>query len=388
MSEEAKKIELPAYETVALVLQGGGALGSYQAGVYQGLHEAGIMPNWFCGISIGALNAAILAGNPPERRMERLTEFWDTICNSALFPEWAVDDRFAPKLGNGDIRSAASAFAAMRALFEGQRGFYAPRFPAPFLMPGGGPAATSYYDTAPLKETLERLVDFDRINSKEVRVSVGAVDVETGNFTYFDNANRVLKPEHFMASGALPPGFPAVEIEGRHYWDGGLLSNTPLTEVLTHPPRRDTLAFQVDLWSSRGPLPKNIFDVAERQKDIQYSSRTRQATDVSLEIQKLRRTVRALLKKLPEGLDNDPDIVTARDMSCSKVHNVIHLIYRDKAFEAYHKDYEFSRLTMREHWESGLDDIRRTLTYPEWLERPDNESGVITHDVHRLRPRT
>ncbi|HVM85078.1 MAG TPA: patatin-like phospholipase family protein [Candidatus Binatia bacterium] len=388
MSEEAKKIELPAYETVALVLQGGGALGSYQAGVYQGLHEAGIMPNWFCGISIGALNAAILAGNPPERRMERLTEFWDTICNSALFPEWAVDDRFAPKLGNGDIRSAASAFAAMRALFEGQRGFYAPRFPAPFLMPGGGPAATSYYDTAPLKETLERLVDFDRINSKEVRVSVGAVDVETGNFTYFDNANRVLKPEHFMASGALPPGFPAVEIEGRHYWDGGLLSNTPLTEVLTHPPRRDTLAFQVDLWSSRGPLPKNIFDVAERQKDIQYSSRTRQATDVSLEIQKLRRTVRALLKKLPEGLDNDPDIVTARDMSCSKVHNVIHLIYRDKAFEAYHKDYEFSRLTMCEHWESGLDDIRRTLTYPEWLERPDNESGVITHDVHRLRPRT
>jgi len=388
VSEEAKKIELPAYETVALVLQGGGALGSYQAGVYQGLHEAGIMPNWFCGISIGALNAAILAGNPPERRMERLTEFWDTICNSALFPEWAVDDRFAPKLGNGDIRSAASAFAAMRALFEGQRGFYAPRFPAPFLMPGGGPAATSYYDTAPLKETLERLVDFDRINSKEVRVSVGAVDVETGNFTYFDNANRVLKPEHFMASGALPPGFPAVEIEGRHYWDGGLLSNTPLTEVLTHPPRRDTLAFQVDLWSSRGPLPKNIFDVAERQKDIQYSSRTRQATDVSLEIQKLRRTVRALLKKLPEGLDNDPDIVTARDMSCSKVHNVIHLIYRDKAFEAYHKDYEFSRLTMREHWESGLDDIRRTLTYPEWLERPDNESGVITHDVHRLTPRT
>ena len=387
MSEEAKRIELPAYETVALVLQGGGALGSYQAGVYQGLHEAGIMPNWFCGISIGALNSAILAGNAPERRLERLNEFWDTICNSALFPEWAVDDRFAPKLGNGDIRSAASAFAAMRALFEGQRGFYAPRFPAPYLVPGGGPAATSYYDTAPLKETLERLVDFDRINSREVRVSVGAVDVETGNFIYFDNANRTLKPEHFMASGALPPGFPAVEIEGRHYWDGGLLSNTPLFEVLTHQPRRDTLAFQVDLWSSRGPLPKNIFDVAERQKDIQYSSRTRQATDVSLEIQKLRRTVRTLLQKLPEGLDNDPDVAAARDMSCTKVHNVIHLIYKDKAFEAYHKDYEFSRLTMREHWESGLDDIRRTLTYPEWLERPDNESGVITHDVHRLGPR-
>ncbi|MDQ7246800.1 patatin-like phospholipase family protein [Dongia sedimenti] len=382
------KIQLPAYETVALVLQGGGALGSYQAGVYQGLEEAGIMPNWFCGISIGALNAAILAGNAPEKRLERLTEFWDTICSSALFPDWAVDDRFAPSLGSGDIRSAASAFSAVRALFEGQRGFYKMRFPPPFVVAGGGPAGTSYYDTTPLKETLERLVDFDRINSREVRVSVGAVDVETGNFVYFDNANRVLKPEHFMASGALPPGFPAVEIEGRHYWDGGLLSNTPLIEVLQHLPRRDTLAFQVDLWSARGPLPKNIFDVAERQKDIQYSSRTRQATDVSLEIQKLRRTVRALLQKLPEGLDNDPDVVAAKEQSCSKVNNVIHLIYRDKAFEAYHKDYEFSRLTMREHWESGLDDIRRTLAYPEWLERPDNDSGVVTHDVHRLHVKT
>jgi NTE family protein len=382
------KIEIPAYETVALVLQGGGALGSYQAGVYQGLHEAGVMPNWFCGISIGALNAAILAGNAPEKRLERLTEFWDTICSSALFPEWAVDDRFAPVLGSGDIRSAASAFSAVRALFEGQRGFYKLRFPPPFVMPGGGPAATSYYDTAPLKETLERLCDFDRINSREVRVSVGAVDVETGNFAYFDNANRVLKPEHFMASGALPPGFPAVEIEGRHYWDGGLLSNTPLTEVLQHLPRRDTLAFQVDLWSARGPLPKNVFDVEERRKDIQYSSRTRQATDVSLEIQKLRRTLRSLLQKIPECLDNDPDVAAARELSCSKVHNVIHLIYRDKAFEAHHKDYEFSRLTMREHWDSGLDDIRRTLAYPEWLERPDNESGTVTHDVHRLHAKT
>jgi NTE family protein len=378
-------IALPPYETVALVLQGGGALGSYQAGVYQGLHEAGIMPNWFCGISIGALNSAILAGNPPEKRLERLTEFWETICNSALFPDLAVDDRFMPPLGNGPVRAAANAFAATRALLEGQQGFYKPRFPPPLFASGGGPAATSYYDTAPLKETLERLADFDRINAREVRVSVGAVDVETGNFAYFDNASRTLKPEHFMASGALPPGFPAVEIEGRHYWDGGLVSNTPLVEVLTHPPRRDTLAFQVDLWSSRGPLPRNVFDVAERQKDIQYSSRTRQATDVSLEIQKLRRTLRSLLQKLPDSLDNDPDIAAAREMACSKVHNVIHLIYRDKAFEAYHKDYEFSRLTMREHWESGLDDIRKTLAYPEFLDRPNNESGVITHDVHRLR---
>jgi NTE family protein len=377
------KIELPGYETVALVLQGGGALGSYQAGIYQGLHEAGIMPNWFCGISIGALNAAILAGNAPERRLERLTEFWDTVCKSAVFPDWAVDDRFVPPLGNGEVRAAANAFSAVRALFEGQRGFFNLRMPPPYLVSGGGPAGTSYYDTAPLKETLERLVDFDRINARAVRVSVGAVDVETGNFAYFDNANRTLRPEHFMASGALPPGFPAVEIDGRHYWDGGLISNTPLVEVLNHPPRRDTLAFQVDLWSARGTLPKNVFDVMERTKDIQYSSRTRVGTDMSLEIQKLRRTVRNLLKKLPASMADDPDIVSAREFSCSKINNVIHLIYRDKAFEAYHKDYEFSRLTMREHWESGLEDIRNTLSHPHWLEPPTNESGVVTHDVHR-----
>jgi NTE family protein len=378
-------LKLPGYETVALVLQGGGALGSYQAGVYQGLHEAGVMPNWFCGISIGALNAAILAGNPPELRLERLTEFWDTICSSAVFPDWSANDRFLPPLGTGDIRAAANAFAATRALFEGQRGFYKPRLLPPFFVAGGGPEATSYYDTAPLKETLERLVDFDRINSREVRVSVGAVDVETGNFAYFDNANRTLRPEHFMASGALPPGFPAVEIDGRHYWDGGLISNTPLVEVLNHPPRRDSLAFQVDLWSARGSMPKNVFDVMERTKDIQYSSRTRVGTDMSLEIQKLRRTVRMLLQKLPESMVDDPDVASARDLSCSKVNNVIHLIYQNKAFEAYHKDYEFSRLTMREHWESGLEDIRNTLSHPEWLERPNNEAGVVTHDVHRHR---
>jgi NTE family protein len=343
------------------------------------------MPNWFCGISIGALNAAILAGNPPELRLERLTEFWDTICSSAVFPDWSANDRFLPPLGTGDIRAAANAFAATRALFEGQRGFYKPRLLPPFFVVGGGSEATSYYDTAPLKETLERLVDFDRINSREVRVSVGAVDVETGNFAYFDNANRTLRPEHFMASGALPPGFPAIEIDGRHYWDGGLISNTPLVEVLNHPPRRDSLAFQVDLWSARGSMPKNVFDVMERTKDIQYSSRTRVGTDMSLEIQKLRRTVRMLLQKLPESMADDPDVASARDLSCSKVNNVIHLIYQNKAFEAYHKDYEFSRLTMREHWESGLEDIRNTLSHPEWLERPTNEAGVVTHDVHRHR---
>ena len=379
----ATKVEVPAYETVALVLQGGGALGSYQAGVYQGLHEAGIQPNWFSGISIGALNAAILGGNAPEKRLERLHEFWDTICQSALVPAFPVIGNLATLLGQGDIRGLAGAWSAARTITEGQRGFFVPRMPPPYLTFADGPGATSFYDTTPLKATLERLVDFDRINSKEVRVSVGAVDVETGNFEYFDNANRKLCAEHFMASGALPPGFPAIEIEGKHYWDGGLVSNTPLMEVLSHPPRRDTLAFQVDLWSSKGQMPKTLMDVAERQKDIQFSSRTRLVTSVAGEMQRLRNALRSVIEKLPPDLQHHPDVDAVRDMACSKVYNVVHLIYKDKQFETNNKDYEFSPLSMQEHWSEGLDDIRRTLQHPEWLKRPSMSKSVVTHDVHR-----
>ena len=382
-----RTIELPPYETIALVLQGGGALGSYQAGVYEGLHEAGILPNWFAGISIGAINAAIMAGNAPDERGGRLTEFWETICRSAFLPDPTIEERITALAGDGPGRAAISALAAGRALFGGQDGFFTPRVPPPFLWPFGGIAATSYYDTQPLKQTLERLVDFDRINARETRLSVGAVDIETGNFAYFDNAAMKILPEHIMASGALPPGFPAIEIEGRLYWDGGLVSNTPLTEVLSHTPRRDTIAFQVDLWSAGGPRPHNILDVAEREKDIRYSSRTRMATDAAIELQRLRRALKRALDCLPAATASDSEIVALRDLSCSKVYNIIHLIYRDKQYEAQHKDYEFSLPTMREHWEAGRTDIRRTLRHPEWLERPRG-LGVVTHDVHRAERRT
>ncbi|HEX6118829.1 MAG TPA: patatin-like phospholipase family protein [Dongiaceae bacterium] len=383
----ARTIELPPYETIALVLQGGGALGSYQAGVYQGLHEAGILPNWFAGISIGAINAAILAGNAPDERGARLTEFWETICRSALLPDPTIEEGIATLAGDGPGRAAISAIAAGRALLGGQDGFFTPRVPPPFLWPFGGIAATSYYDTQPLKQTLERLVDFDRINAREARLSVGAVDIETGNFAYFDNATMKIGPEHIMASGALPPGFPAIEIEGRFYWDGGLVSNTPLTEVLSHTPRRDTIAFQVDLWSAHGPRPNNIMDVAEREKDIRYSSRTRMATDSVIELQRLRRALKRALDRLPAATAADPEIAILRDLACAKAYNIVHLIYRDKHYEAHHKDYEFSLPTMREHWEAGLTDIRHTLRHPEWLERPRG-LGVVTHDVHRGERRT
>src|SRR6267154_4500237 len=270
----------PDYAFTALVLQGGGALGSYQAGVYQGLAEDGIHPNWVAGISIGALNAAVIAGNPPERRIEQLRAFWELICRQpwGSWVPWSPlpdDGGRLPDMWRGLIDSVEST----RALLEGQNGFFVPRPWYALGLASRGPHTASFYDTRPLRATLERFADFERINRvDEMRVSVGAVNVRTGNFVYFDNAERRLRPEHFMASGALPPGFPAVEIDGEFYWDGGLISNTPLYWVLIAKPQSDALIFQVDLWSAVGGLPKDLLQVAVRQKDLQYSSRTRLVT--------------------------------------------------------------------------------------------------------------
>ncbi|UFX47576.1 patatin-like phospholipase family protein [Bradyrhizobium sp. 41S5] len=384
MREQTSQVQqtkpLP-YDVVALVLQGGGALGAYQAGVYEGLHEAGIRPNWLAGISIGALNAAIIAGAPEAERITRLREFWETICACPV--EWPAGEGLADGLPFAfDFRSIHNTFAAMRALFQGQPGFFKPRFPSPLWSPFAGDAATSFYDTTPLKQTLERLVDFDRLNSGEMRVSVGAVNVRTGNLTYFDTAERRLGPKHFMASGALPPGFPAVEIDGEHYWDGGVVWNTPLSRVLTGEPR-DTLTFQVDLWSARGRVPSDLMELSSRQKDIQYSSRTRAITDQVLRMQKMRRALQRTLERLPASARQDPEIGAIADMARHRAYNIVHLIYQSKVFESQSKDYEFGRNAMRAHWQSGLDDIRRTLADPRRLDPPSHELGIVTHDVHR-----
>jgi NTE family protein len=382
--EADKRIKLPPYETIALMLQGGGALGAYQAGVYQGLNEAGIHPNWIAGISIGALNTAIIAGNAPEDRVPRLLEFWETICQPAFMPPLPAFVEHAFFNSTDEIRKAFTAMQATSALVEGQRGFFVPRFPPPSPLAAGEPCTASFYDTRPLKGTLERFCDFDRINSREARVSVGAVNVATGNFAYFDNTRMKLRAEHFMASGALPPGFAAVEIDGEYFWDGGLMSNTPLYEIVQTTPRRDTLAFQVDLWSARGPVPDSIVDVMGRVKDIQYSSRTRLVTDTLQRSQRFRNVLREVLDKVPVDIRNsDPWCKTAEELACSKRFNVIHLIYRHKEYEGHYKDYQFGLSTMREHWESGLSDIRGTLSHRGWLDMPNNDAGFITHDIHR-----
>ena len=378
-----RRISLPRYETVALMLQGGGALGAYQAGVYQGLDEAGIHPDWVAGISIGALNTAIIAGNAPENRVARLLEFWETICRPAFGPSLPAFVEHAFFNSTDAVRKAFTAMQAVGALVEGQKGFFVPRFPPPMPTISGAPQEASYYDTTPLKATLERLCDFDRINAREMRVSVGAVNVGTGNFAYFDNTHMKLRPEHFMASGALPPGFAAVEIDGEYYWDGGLMSNTPLYEVVQTTPRQDTLAFQVDLWSARGPVPDSITDVQGRMKDIQYSSRTRLVTDMLQRSQRFRHVLKEVLERVAPEHREDAWCRLAEELSCSKRYNVIHLIYRHKEYEGHYKDYQFGLSTMREHWESGLVDIRRSLAQPDWLAMPYNYACFMTHDIHR-----
>ena len=377
----APRIENSRYDVVALVLQGGGALGAYQAGVYEGLHEAGIRPDWLAGISIGALNAAIIAGSPEPERVDRLREFWETICAEPM--QWPGAGMLDPLPFAFDLRSAYNAMAATRALVHGQGAFFKPRFPPPFLSLFNGEAATSFYDTTPLRRTLERLVDFDLLNSGQVRVSVGAVNVRTANLVYFDTAERRLRVDHFLASGALPPGFPSVEIDGEYYWDGGMVSNTPLSRVLSNEPPCDTLTFQVDLWSAKGRLPYDLLDVQSRQKDIQYSSRTRAITSHMLQMQKMRQALQRVLQKLPKRLKADEEISAIADLADHRVYNIVHLIYQSKAFEGHSRDYEFGLHAMREHWQSGLDDIRRTLADPTRLDRPPPEIGILTHDVHR-----
>jgi NTE family protein len=377
--------DLPHYDEIALVLQGGGALGSYQAGVYEGLTLAGVHPHWIAGVSIGALNTAIMAGNAPENRVQALRGFWNSICHPL---DWfgGLGAWLPPGLDLYHLsRKWASMWAAGRALTEGQPGFFAPRFPLPIAGLGKKNAdAVSYYDTAALKATLLQFADFDRINDGDIRVSVGAVNVGTGNLVCFDNTKMRLDPEHFMASGALPPGFPAVEIDGEYYWDGGLVSNTPLTEVLRDAEHKDTLVFQVDLWSASGSAPGDFLDVSERAKDIQYSSRTRAITNMLEDRQKHACLIKELLAHVPpDALKADPLFRLAEEAADGSAINVVHLIYKNKPYEGHYKDYEFSLDTMEEHWQSGQEDIRDSFSHPDWFDVPSREQGFMTHDVHR-----
>jgi NTE family protein len=360
---------------IALVLQGGGALGAYQGGVYQAMHEAGLEPDWLAGVSIGAINSAIIAGNPPERRLQRLREFWDLVTSRHL-------SLFRP---DGDeAHKAFNTWSSTLTTLFGQPGFFAPRVPGPWLTPRGGAQATSIYDNAPLRETLLRLVDFDLINQRRNRFAVGAVNIATGNFLYFDNAESDIVPEHVMASGALPPALPMMRIGTDWFWDGGLVSNTPLQHLLEHLGEMNALVFQVDLFSAHGAVPRDMHDVLARQKDIQYSSRTRLTTDIYMKLFRLRKQIHSLMQRVPDGQLSDEERALKRELEKLPRVSLLLLIYQQAAYEGQAKDADFSPRSMREHWESGYRDTKRTLRRREWLNLPEDGTGILVHDVHRI----
>jgi NTE family protein len=367
----------PAKAQRVLVLQGGGALGSYQAGAYQALCHHDFEPEWIAGISIGAINAAIIAGNPREKRVERLKEFWEMVSSPVPWNPVTSGDR-----GRSLFNETSAALIAT----FGVPGFFTPRLPPAPLWPPGSPQSQSYYDTAPLRRTLERLVDFDRINDLTTRLSVGAVSVTTGNFKYFDNfefrkQRKKIGPEHIMASGALPPGFPSIEIEGEHFWDGGIASNTPLDYVLDAEIDNDLLIFQIDLFSARGPLPVSLLEAAEREKDIRFSSRTRMNTDKNREVHNARKALRDLMDKLPDYLKNDPSVEILCKAAKENTVTVVHLIYRSKNYESSSKDYDFSHVGMVEHWGAGERDVHLSMRHKDWLERPQSGETMVTYDL-------
>jgi NTE family protein len=354
---------------IALVLQGGGALGAYQAGVYEAMAEHGYQPHWVAGISIGAINSAIIAGNAPENRVARLREFWELVSSPSA--SWL-------ELPHDAWRDMMRRLSAMSALMFGQPGFFRPNLLRCWTT---GQLPTSYYDTSDLKDTLDRLVDFDRINARETRFSVGAVNVRTGNFAYFDNARQTIRPEHVMASGALPPGFPAIEIDGEFYWDGGLVSNTPLRYILETLPRHSTLAFQVDVFAAQGELPSCLDAVSEREKDIRYSSRTRMGVETFRYAHNLRRNIAKLLGKLPDALKNEPEVEFLSRAACQTTMDIVELIYCPTATQGPSKDYEFLRATMLRRWNQGLSDARASIASAPWLEPAPPEVAVRTFDV-------
>ncbi|PPD42249.1 MAG: patatin [Methylocystis sp.] len=370
MIEPAQQARPDFYDKkVALVLQGGGALGSYQAGVYEALENSDYPPDWVAGISIGAINAAIIAGNAPRDRVLRLREFWEGITSPTAF--W-------PSGLTGAIGAWQRKASGLAALTFGQPGFFAPRAPHDWLFGG----SMSYYATSALKSTLERLVDFDRVNDpREMRLSVGAVNVQTGRFAYFDSAEIAIKPEHVMASGALPPGFPPVEIDGEHYWDGGLVSNTPLQYVLDYYPRRSRLCFQVDVFQAFGQLPSNLEEVAEREKDIRYSSRTRVGTQSFHERHQVRHAINELYESLPSEIKATEQAQRLYEYACVTRMDIAQLIYRPLEPQGGSKDYDFERALMNDRWAHGLSDARATLRASPWLAPMPRDIGVRVFDI-------
>ncbi|MEM5470409.1 patatin-like phospholipase family protein [Hoeflea sp. AS60] len=361
-------------ESSVLVLQGGGALGAYQAGAYEALSEAGYEPVWIAGISIGAINGAIIAGNLKQNRVSKLRQFWEMTSSSLLARTPFAED---------STRSLMNEAAADWGMAFGIDGFFKPRLPYLLFGASSRPEDVSFYDTSPLRDTLNGLVDFSYLNSSDApRLSVGAVDVQSGNFAYFDTRNEKLTADHVMASGALPPGFPPVPINGRYYWDGGLVSNTPLDYVMEYSdPGGDLCIFQVDVFRARGELPKSIAEINAREKDIRFSSRTRFNSDHVRALHELRFEARQLLQSLPEELSGTEHARRLARISREAAITIAHIIRRDTRYETGSKDYEFSRQSVEEHWDLGRKSVRQGIRSSSWTTRSRPEGGFQVFDL-------
>ena len=340
---------------VVLVLQGGGALGAYQAGVYQALHEAGIEPDWVIGTSIGAINGALIAGNTAEHRLDRLREFWKRV-------------------------EQASPYASAAIMAYGIRAFFVPRLPA-----FGGVHAqvgldrASYYSTAPLRETLAELVSLECLNAKHMRLTVGAVSVRTGAMRYFDSRERALGIDHVMASGALPPAFPAERIDGEAYWDGGVYSNTPIEAVLDDNPRRDSVIFGVNVWQPSGAEPQSIWQAMGRQKDIQYASRADSHIARQKQIHRLRHVIRELTQHLSP--EKQRELKELSSWGCGTTMHVVRLLAPSLDSEDYLKDIDFTPAGIRTRWEAGFADTLRMIERAPWELEVDPMDGVVVHEL-------
>lgn len=354
---------------IVLVLQGGGALGSYQAGVYQALHEAGIEPDWIIGTSIGAINASLIAGNAREDRIARLEQFWKSMEQRS---SWA----FAGSWPLLDDRIAHWAVLA-----QGVAGFFRPN-PLAYISdtyPLGSESA-AYYSTGPLRATLESLVNFDLINRQKPRLTVGTAHVRTSQMRYFDSRDSTIGVEHILASGALPPAFPPVRIDGDLYWDGGILSNTPTEVVFDDNPRRDSLIFSVHLWNSAGPEPTTMAEVFNRQKDVQYSSRIGSQISRQAQIHRLRHVITQLEAKLPEALRDDPEVKELASYGCQTRMHVVRLLAPQLDRETHIKDADFSAASLSQRWDAGHRDARSAIERAAWRGEHDPLAGLILHD--------
>jgi NTE family protein len=352
---------------VVIVLQGGGALGAYQGGVYQALHEAGIEPDWVIGTSIGAINGALIAGNAPHVRVARLIEFWSRVGQQLINERWSWPH----------FTGIATKISAMT---RGVPGFFHPNPEAAFgLSAPLGVDRAAFYTTGPLKATLQELVDFDCLRAKDTRLTVGAVNVRTGDMTCFDSRDMTLAPEHVMASGALPPIFPAIRIDGEAYWDGGICSNTPIEVVLDDNPRRNSLMFSVNVWQKQGPEPNSIWQAISRHKDIQYASRLESQVARQEQLHRLRRIIREFAAHIPQDRQNDPEVQELAAYGCSTTMHLVELLVPRRDTEDHTKDIDFTRASIHARWHAGYADAQHVVREQPWTCKFDPLEGVIVH---------